>query len=125
LPLFDRRGAAAAEAAAATASAEAHLALARRLVDNDLRLTVEAYQAARERFRLFTGELLTDLEGLLRIARMAYAEGEMSLVELLDAVDAFRTARVTAVNAHRDLWVTYFDVERAAGGAPAGPRGDR
>jgi cobalt-zinc-cadmium efflux system outer membrane protein len=125
LPLFDRRGAAAAEAAAATASAEAHLALARRLVDNDLRLTVEAYQAARERFRLFTSELLTDLEGLLRIARMAYAEGEMSLVELLDAVDAFRTARVTAVNAHRDLWVTYFDVERAAGGAPAGPRGDR
>jgi outer membrane protein TolC len=49
----------------------------------------------------------------------------MTLVELLDAVDAFRTARIAAVNAQRDLWISYFDVERAAGGLPAGPEGDR
>jgi cobalt-zinc-cadmium efflux system outer membrane protein len=124
LPLFDRRGAAASEAGAARAGAEAHLALVRRQAENDLRLAFDAYQAARERARLFADELLAEPEALLRVARVAYAEGEMTLVELLDAVDAFRTARVAAVNARRDLWVAYFDFERA-GGLPAGPEGDR
>jgi cobalt-zinc-cadmium efflux system outer membrane protein len=125
LPLFDRRGAAAAEAGAATARAEAHLALVRRQSENDVRLAFQAYRMSRERARLFEGELLTEPEALLRIARVAYAEGEMSLVELLDAVDAYRAARVAAVEARRDVWVTFFDLERAAGGVPAGPGGDR
>jgi len=125
LPLFDRRGAAASEAGAALAGAEAYLALVRRQAENDVRLAFDVYQAARERASLFAGELLAEPEALLRVARAAYAEGEMTLVELLDAVDAFRTARVAAVSAHRDLWVSYFDFERAAGGLPAGPEGDR
>jgi cobalt-zinc-cadmium efflux system outer membrane protein len=125
LPVFDRRGAAASEATAATARADAHLALTRRQTENDLRLTFEAHQAVRERSRLFAGELLAEPEALLRIAGVAYAEGEMSLVELLDAVDAYRAARMAAVEARRDLWISYFDVERASGGLPAGPEGVR
>jgi cobalt-zinc-cadmium efflux system outer membrane protein len=125
LPLFDRRSAAAAEAGAATARADAHLALVRRHAEDDVRLAVSAYQAARARARLFAGELLAEPEALLRIAQVAYAEGEMSLVELLDAVDAYRAARVAAVEARRDLWISFFDLERAAGGFPAGSGGDR
>jgi cobalt-zinc-cadmium efflux system outer membrane protein len=125
LPLFDRRDGAAAEAGAATARAEAHLALVRRQAENDVRLALEAHRMSCERARLFEGELLTEPEALLRIARVAYAEGEMSLVELLDAVDAYRAARVAAVGARRDVWVTFFDLERAAGGVPVGPGGGR
>jgi len=124
-PLFDRRGAAAAEATAASAAAEAQLALTGRLVENDLRLAFETYQAARDRSRLVGDELLTEPEALLRIARVAYAEGEMSLVELLDAVDAFRAARAALVEVRRDLWVSFFDFERAAGGLPSGLEGGR
>jgi len=125
LPLFDRRGAAASEAAAASARAEAHLALVRRQAENDIRLAYEAHRAARERARLFAGELLAEPEALLGVARVAYAEGEMTLVELLDAVDAYRAARVTTVQARRDLWNTFFDLERAAGGLPPGQGGNR
>ena len=125
LPLFDRRGAAATEAGAATARAEAHLALVRRLAENDRRLASESYAAARARAALFEGELLAEPDALLRIAQVAYTEGEMSLVELLDAMDAYRAARVAAVEARRDLWISYFDLERAAGGLPAGPEGNR
>ena len=124
-PLFDRRGAAPAEATAASAAAEAQLALTGRLVENDLRLAFETYQAARDRSRLVGDELLTEPEALLRIARVAYAEGEMSLVELLDAVDAFRAARAALVEVRRDLWVSFFDFERAAGGLPSGLEGGR
>jgi cobalt-zinc-cadmium efflux system outer membrane protein len=125
LPLFDRRGAAAAEATAASAAAEARLALARRLVETDLRLAFETYQAARDRSRLVADELLAEPEALLRIARVAYAEGEMSLVELLDAVEAFRAARTELVEVRRDLWISFFDFERAAGGLPSEPEGGR
>jgi cobalt-zinc-cadmium efflux system outer membrane protein len=125
LPLFDRRSAATAEATAATARADARLTLARRQVENDILLAYAAYQAARERARLFAGELLAEPEALLRIAGVAYAEGEMTLVELLDAVDAYRAARIAAIEARRDWWIAFFDLERAAGGLPAGPGGVR
>jgi cobalt-zinc-cadmium efflux system outer membrane protein len=125
LPLFDQRGAAASEAAAASVRAEAHLALVRRQVENDIRLAYEAHRAARERARLFAGELLAEPEALLGVARVAYAEGEMTLVELLDAVDAYRAARIIAGQARRDLWITFFDLERAAGGLPPGQGGNR
>jgi cobalt-zinc-cadmium efflux system outer membrane protein len=125
LPLFDRQGAAVEEAAAATARAESYLALVRRQTENDLYLAHEAYRASRERARLFEGELLSEPEALLSVARVAYAEGEMSLVELLDAVDAYRAARLGVVETRRDLWISFFNFERAAGGLPAGPEGDR
>jgi outer membrane protein, heavy metal efflux system len=125
LPLFDRQGGAVAEAAAGTARAESHATLVRRQVENDLRLALDAWQAARARARLFEGELLAEPEMLLRVARVAYAEGEMSLVELLDAVDAYRTARVAAVETRRDLWISFYNFERAAGGPPSEPEGDR
>ncbi len=39
----------------------------------------------------------------------------MTLVELLDAVDAFREAEVIATQAIADVWVGYYDLERAVG----------
>lgn len=60
-------------------------------------------------------DLVGDTDALLRIARVAYEEGEMTLVELFDAVDAFRVAHVIATEAIADSWVGYYDLERAVG----------
>jgi len=117
LPLFDRNQAAVAAGDAAVRSAEALERLVARQIDNDVRAAHDAYLAARERANLMRTDLVGDTDALLRIARVAYDEGEMTLVELFDAVDAFRTAHVIATAAIADLWVGYFDLERAVGAA--------
>ncbi len=115
LPLFDGNGAAVAAGEAAVRSAEARQLLLARQVYNEVQLVHNAYVAARERVDLMRTDLVGDTDALLRIARVAYEEGEMTLVELFDAVDAFRTAHVMATEAIADLWVGYYDLERTVG----------
>ncbi len=115
LPLFDRNGAAVAARDAAVRSAEARQLLVARQVHNDVRRAHDAYVAARERANLVRTDLVGDTDALLRIARVAYEEGEMTLVELFDAVDAFRVAHIIATEAIADSWVGYYDLERAVG----------
>ena len=47
---------------------------------------------------------------------MAYEEGEMELIELLDAAEALRAARLAETRLRADLWISYYDLERAVGG---------
>ena len=115
LPLFDRNGAAVAARDAAVRSAEARQLLVARQIHNDVRRAYDAYVAARERANLMRTDLVGDTDALLRIARVAYEEGEMTLVELFDAVDAFRVAHVMVTEAIADSWVGYYDLERAVG----------
>jgi cobalt-zinc-cadmium efflux system outer membrane protein len=115
LPLFNRNGAAVAARDAAVSSAEARQVLVARQVHDDVRRAHDAYVAARESANLMRSDLVGDTDALLRIARVAYEEGEMTLVELFDAVDAFRVAHVIATEAIADLWVGYYDLERAVG----------
>jgi cobalt-zinc-cadmium efflux system outer membrane protein len=60
--------------------------------------------------------LLGDAYLLLSAARVSYAEGEMTLLELLDAVDADRDARLIASRLRAEAWIAYFDLVRAMGG---------
>jgi outer membrane protein TolC len=50
---------------------------------------------------------------------VAYEEGEMELVALLDAAEATHAARTDRARLQADLWIAYFDLERALGGFPA------
>ncbi len=115
VPLFDRNSAAVAARDAPVRSAEARQLLVARRIHNDVRGAHDAYVAAHERAKLMRTDLVGDTGALLRIARVAYEEGEMTLVELFDAVDAFRVAHVIATEAIADLWVGYYDLERAVG----------
>lgn len=115
LPLFDRRGAALAAAKAQAEGSATAAALATRLAENDVRRTHAAYGAALARAALQGDSAEAEADALLRIARLAYEEGEMSLIELLDAVDAYRTSRAAAVEAGVNLWTSFFDLERAVG----------
>jgi outer membrane protein, heavy metal efflux system len=116
LPLWDRRGGAVEAAEARVAAAEYRLALARRQVENDVRHALDAYASLARRAELVGSWATDEVTDLLEIARVAYLEGEMELIELLDAAEALREAQAAEARLRADLWTGYFDVERAVGG---------
>lgn len=115
LPVFDRnQGQTEAEAARLDA-AQTERALAQREIRNDVRRAHSAYASLRQQTRMVGENLLPGSDDLLRIAQTSYAEGEMSLVELLDATEAYRDAQIRTIDLRADLWTRYFDVLRATG----------
>lgn len=115
LPLFDRNGGATEAESARLQAAKTQRTLARRQIRNEVRRAHQAYASVRRQSTLLEGKLLTGSEDLLTIAQTSYEEGEMSLVELLDAADAYRDARLTTVDLRADLWTRYFELRRAMG----------
>ena len=72
--------------------------------------------------RLIVDTLLQGSDGLLDIAIASYEEGEMSLLDLLDAADAYRESQTRRALVTAELWVAYYELDRATGGlAGAGP----
>jgi outer membrane protein, heavy metal efflux system len=116
LPLWDRGGGAVDAAEARVVAAEYRLALTRRQVENDVRHTLETYASLARRTALVGSWAAGEVADLLEIARVAYLEGEMELIELLDAAEALREAQAAEARLHADLWTGYYDVERAVGG---------
>lgn len=115
LPLWDRRAGAADAADARAQAAESRLALTRRQVENDVLFAVETYRSVTRRAALLF-EPLTEAADLVEIARGAYDEGEMDLIDVLDAAEALREARIAEARLRADLWTSYYDMERAVGG---------
>lgn len=115
IPLFDRKGGAVAAGEAAVSAAAAREVLVAREVEDDVRAAHDAYLAARA--NLSRAERVGDTGALLSVARVSYEEGDMTLVELFDAVDAFHAAHVITTRVIADAWVGWFDLERAVGAA--------
>jgi cobalt-zinc-cadmium efflux system outer membrane protein len=118
VPLFDRGSGGVAATDARVQAAEGVLALTRRSLDNDVRRAVDAYRSLQRRADLL-GAAERESADLLEIADVAYDAGEMELVELLDAADAHQQARAAEVRLRAQLWIAYFDLERALGGFDA------
>ena len=118
LPVFDQKSGVAEAADARAAAAAARLELHRRQVRNDVLTTLDRYESIHERLVLVADGLLDGAEDLLQIAEIAYSEGEFSLVEVLDAAEAFRDARAAVIDIRADGWIGYFDLLRAMGGVP-------
>lgn len=116
IPLWDRRGGAIEAAEARVGAAGSRAALARRQVLTDVRRAVETYRSLQARAELLGQSVAGEAGDLLEIARVAYAEGEMELIELLDAAEALMEAGVAEARLRADLWIGYYDVERAVGG---------
>ena len=118
LPAFDR-GAGTRQGASARASAAAHrVDLTRRLAEIDLRAASDRYDSTRRRLEAGGSVMLVEAEALLATAQAAYAEGEMTLLELLDAAEAFREARLSALSLRSAAWIAYYDLIRAMGTEP-------
>lgn len=116
LPIFDRNQGTIEAQAAHLQAAETRRVLAERRVEQDVRRAYATYASLAERYDLIAGDLLGDVEALLEAARVGYDEGEMSLVDLLDAAEAYRDARLSTIELQENLQVAYFDLLRAAGG---------
>ena len=115
LPFFDRNRGSAETEAARLQAAETQQVLARRMIRNDVRRAYAAYASTRRQSQLLRDDLLRGSGDLLRIAQTSYGEGEMTLVELLDAADAYRDARLTTIDLRAELWRRYFALLRAMG----------
>ncbi len=120
LPLFDRGGGTRQAADARSAAAAHRLDLRRRMAENDLLTATDRYASSRARLEATADGLSADAEALLASAMAAYGEDEMSLLELLDAANAFRGARLSALSMRSAGWIAYWDLLRAMGRAPEG-----
>lgn len=116
VPVFDRGAGSVDAADAAVRAAEERLNLTRRQLDNDVRQTIDTYRTLQRRIGIrLQGH--TGAEGdILDIALVSYEEGEMELLELLDAADALHLAQAAETRLQADSWIAYFDLERALGG---------
>ena len=118
LPIFNRAGGARAEAAARESAAISSLDLLRRQAGLDLVDASDRYSVARERLAVTGDGIMAEAGVLLSAARVAYDEGEMTLVEFLDATGAFRDARLSALTLRAEAWIAYYNLVRAMGGVP-------
>ena len=122
LPVFNQGAGTRRGAAARASAATSRLDLRRKHAEIDLVSASDRYNSARARLLAAGDDLLADGDALLAAARAAYAEGEMTLVELLDAASAFRDARVTALSLRNATWVAYYNLLRAMGRTPGESR---
>lgn len=102
LPMRDRNRGGIAAAEADSLAAEANLAQVRlqaRWARHDARMSLGA---ADERVAVLSGPLLAQAEEAVRLARLGYAAGKFSLIELLDAQAALTSARTALIEARLD-----------------------
>jgi cobalt-zinc-cadmium efflux system outer membrane protein len=85
-------------------------------LQNDLDRTFREYQLSAEQAEIYSARLLPAARESLRIARLAYEEGETSFLELLDAQRTFREAVVEWVDLKREAAASYAGVRRLTGG---------
>lgn len=116
LPLWDWKGGDVDAATARVEAAKSREQLARIHVSNDVETTAENYTSLERRAVLIGDQLLSDVDDLLDVALLSYAEGELTLLELLDAAQAFSEAAVTKTRLRAAHWIAYYDLERAVGG---------
>jgi outer membrane protein TolC len=74
-----------------------------------------AVQAVDAQLAALLPRVVEDTDAALRAVRTAYAEGEITLVEWLDAVRAYQEARSTVADLQAESLVRQAALERAAG----------
>jgi len=119
IPLFDRRGGEVDAAGVRVRAAEERRMLTRRRVEADLWNALESYRSLKDRSVLLDDNGLGGGLNILEIAQVAYDAGEMTLVELMDAAEALRDARIADARLGGGLRIALYDLERALGGFDA------
>ncbi len=116
LPFWDRRGGAVAAADADARRRAAEVGIVRRRVAREAEEAYSALRAAEEEVARLSPALGPEATAALRAAEAAYTEGEITLVEWLDAVRAYHEAESIFVTLRAELHVRRAAIERATGG---------
>ncbi|HWP28020.1 MAG TPA: TolC family protein [Chloroflexota bacterium] len=116
LPLWDRRAGAVAAAAADARRRAADAEAVRRGAVREAEEAYAAVIAVEEELERLSSALGGEAAAALVAAETAYAEGEISLIEWLDAVRAYHEAESMVVTLRAELHVRRAALERAIGG---------
>jgi outer membrane protein, heavy metal efflux system len=114
LPIFDRNQGNVEAARSSVRAAEASLAGAMANARVRTQNAIIAVEAAEARVRALEGAAVPEAAEALRLAQLSYQEGRASLLELLDAQNAHRTAQLALVDARLALATATADLGRAA-----------
>jgi cobalt-zinc-cadmium efflux system outer membrane protein len=115
LPLWDRRRGAIEAAGADSRRRVAEVEVVRRRVSREVGEAAEALRAIDEQLDLLRPQLGAESQAALRAAQVAYSEGEISLVEWLDAVRAYQEAEATFASLRAESFIRRAALERAVG----------
>ena len=116
LPLWDRKGGAVAGANAEAQRRVAELESVRRRTAREADEAYAALQAAEQAVTGLRSAVGGEATAALRAAETAYREGELSLVEWLDAVRAYTEAQTTFAALRAEVYIRRAALERATGG---------
>lgn len=115
LPLWDRRASATAAARADTRRLEAERDATRRRLAQAVETTVEAVRAADQQQSALAAALGAEAEAALKAAEIAFFEGEITLLEWLDAVRAYQEAESAYANVLGESYTQRAALERLLG----------
>lgn len=115
LPLWDRRGGAIQAAEAEARRADAERATLERRVAREVAEAAAALEAIEMERALLAPHVGERTRVAMNAVRVAYAEGDITLVEWLDAVRAYQEAEATYANLVADVLVRRAALERAVG----------
>ena len=115
LPLFDRRRGSIEAAAADTRRREADADALRRRIRLEVEEAYAALGAVDTQLGLLRPQLGENARTALRAVQAAYSEGEITLVEWLDAVRAYQEAESTFATLQADAMIRRAALERAVG----------
>lgn len=115
IPLFSRGQAATALAAAQKARAEAEAQLWRLQIEADVRAAYNAARIQRERVTRYQESTAAIAEPLAQIGRVGYEEGELSILELLDAERQALDARLQVLELAAAARRATIDLDRVVG----------
>ena len=115
IPLWNRSGGAVAAEEAEARGRKAELHALRRRLAVEVEEAWTALRTSAEQLDAIRPHLGSELETAVTAARTAYAEGEISLVEWLDAVRAYNEAQSTFAVLKADYLIQRATLERAVG----------
>ncbi len=119
LPIFDRRAGAVDAAAAEARRMRAEADVVRRRAAREVADAIDALRAAERQRATLAPHLGEDARLALRAVQASFAEGEITLVEWLDAVRAYQDAESTYVTLEAEVAVRRAAVVRALGASIA------
>lgn len=118
LPIFHQRQPQVRAAQAAAGAAHYEAEQARRRIELEVHEAYERLRSYQQRIEHISERILVGSDQLLEDALYVYEEGDIGLVDLLDAVEATKTARLLKIELVAQHNLSRYAMERALGVGP-------
>lgn len=111
VPLFNRNQGNIAHAQADMREARSEVRRTQLALRDQLSLTFQRYETLRQQWEQVTHEILPDVEANQRLVGTGFRGGEMSILQLLTAQEAYFTARLTQLEALVELRKSEIEID--------------